>query len=1683
MSKIDIAQEIDRFREKLLDIRTTNRLLSYRKTRTRTLQIVDELPNQVFERLVVAGKAFSFLPLKNDDAPEMFSGAVSHELPEHPESSGSIRKEHTDSKLQTDLDGERLNSVLKSMRRDANSVVLETGVNCLYLALGMLGWYESHNSEREHLAPLILIPIEIKRKFSERSQCYVYETRHTGEELQTNLSLSKRLESDFGISLPEFEDGQTPEDYFGLVSDRISMHSRWRLRREALLGFFSFRKLLMYLDLDPQNWGGSAAFGDKSLVRQLITGGTRDQGAGIFLDDYHIDVHPIADKIVLADNADSSQHSALCDIAVGKSIVIEGPPGTGKSQTITNAIGAALAENKSVLFVSEKLAALEVVKANLTRLGLEPFCLELHSEGARPQAVYSDLRARLEKRFSLPAKLASQKVKLRKQMEKLRAYLTATDKRVGPRDEPVRDLFWRITEMRSRQIPALSDTDIGTDMSESDLEDRTDALTELASHAEEIGSPSIHPWRGCHPVRLTANKREAFKDVLRQLGQDASKLRKLIETLDERVPVEELGWLNCVIQLPDIDLTNLLPADLSVDHHVSSRLLSADRRAVGRQLVEHIHDCHTVLAQASENLIEPIDDSRSASSKIKELVSGFPDRLLGLTTTELTEATSVLQNARNILRQIGESASHLQPFATHPIRTIREFKDTTYRLKLLTHAAVVGEHHLRSELFLTGAEKRFLEAKQTWQKLVELRDTVDSFFDLEDVPDQDEIQAIRKTIRQHASSRWRVFSRDYRAARQQLRVFMRIEAGKSPLDWVAQLEQLDKFLDTKAKFADNRAFRLAIGPLFEGIDTDWQTLETTIRWIRTAKTTGMGYADAIHFLEVRDETASLPDPAEAQELVERCNEELESDLARRLLAVEELEHLKIATLREQVERLIVDLGALEESSRAFRLESSTRLREVNSLADLVLTALEKRDLINKSTQYRHLLGRQFNGIETDTEAITAAADWLDRVDRVPLPQPALEWLNEDCVATRADELFGYLGPIQDKFNCWQQNLQLFGAFGSFDDGWLALGKEDDPFCLEKLHHLEQHRIDALPWADFCRAVDRANLLGLERFTDAIIHDEITAACAPDCFELTLYEQLADSVIAESDVLQGFSRQRIENTRTKFQELDRQILELNREAIAARASQTKIPVGVSRGRVSEFTQLGLINNEIQKQKRFCRIRELVRRAGSALQGLKPCFMMSPLSVAQFLPPGSIEFDIVIMDEASQIKPEDAIGTIIRAKQLVIVGDPKQLPPTSFFERMASADVEEEDATLLDDTESVLEVAMKAFSTLRRLKWHYRSRHECLIAFSNEQFYDGDLIVFPSPAAETGRLGIRFHQVANGVFQGGCNAVEADQIAEAIVQHARENPDESLGVGTFNIGQRRAIEDRLDALCALDTQARLAVERLLENDESLFIKNLENLQGDERDVIFISYTYGPDPNSGRVLNRFGPITGENGWRRLNVLVTRAKSRVEVFSSMSAADIIGGPEKSRGVNAMKDYLTYAQTGVLVDRGTRTGRDPGSPFEEAVARVVRRLGLHVVPQVGVAGYFIDMGVLKPNSTGEFLLGIECDGATYHSAKSARDRDRLREEVIRARGWELYRIWSTDWFMNQEAEERRLEEAIQALLKKPSTPRTSVKAVQPSDNAGPETEVEEKLPPQDSYDGDGVRSATASDEQSAGSA
>ncbi len=594
-------------------------------------------------------------------------------------------------------------------------------------------------------------------------------------------------------------------------------------------------------------------------------------------------------------------------------------------------------------------------------------------------------------------------------------------------------------------------------------------------------------------------------------------------------------------------------------------------------------------------------------------------------------------------------------------------------------------------------------------------------------------------------------------------------------------------------------------------------------------------------------------------------------------------------------------------------------------------------------------------------------------------------------------------------------LKLDQAFGQVDWNGIPLKT-----IRERLQAWRDAPEELSKWISYSVRFTDLEKEGLGGLLKEFVAGRVDTATAVRLFRQAYCEAMVRHVWMTRPELTRFDGKSHESLVQEFCSLDQQRFTLARREVAA-VHFGGIPHDADHGEMS------ILRSEISKKRRHMPIRKLLKEAGRAIQAIKPVFMMSPISIAQFLTPGTLEFDIMVMDEASQVSAEDAIGAVARSRQIVVVGDSKQLPPTRFFNKVMEDTSTGEDDEIFNtgDIESILGLCLARGLPQRMLRWHYRSRHHSLIAVSNREFYDHKLIVIPSPTTAASGYGLQMRLIKNGVFDRGgtaTNKVEAQAVANAILEHARVTPEKSLGVGTFSVAQRDTILNELELL----RRQSPATESFFQtsNAEPFFVKNLENIQGEERDVIFISIGYAKDA-SGFMAMSFGPLTADGGERRLNVLISRAKEICVVFSSIEAKDIDLSRAKTIGPRALKAFLGFAATGEM-DVPAITGRDFDSDFERQVAVALRQYGHTINCQVGTAGFVIDLAVVDPENPGRYLLGIECDGATYHSARWARDRDRLREQVLLDRGWQIHRIWSTDWFNRREEQLRKTLDAIE---------------------------------------------------------
>ncbi|MEW8051420.1 MAG: DUF4011 domain-containing anti-phage protein Hhe [Candidatus Thiodiazotropha sp.] len=1685
INQLPALRALENLRMRLLDLTARNRLINFRHTKAGSLRVIDELPNQLVETLLAETEMrFAAIPepteeeliaagylefdeesqqvvrLRNDPSAEEWAKqlgfATSYEVPESSADDGSDK--HTDNAIQTLLYPYEMEARLKNLLQAAESAIQEMGANILYLAFGFLEWYESTNSDSSRIAPLFLVPVRLhKGRLNQNTRTYEYTLSYSGEDIIPNLSLREKLRADFHMALPDLDENTVTDDYFNEVLALINDNQpRWRVRRFISLALLNFSKLLMYLDLDPDCWPRDANIVDHAVVSRFLSGYVQEgeperesPGDLGFGEEYLIDeVDEVHVTYPLIDDADSSQHSALIDAVDGKDLVIEGPPGTGKSQTITNLIAAAMVQGKKVLFVAEKLAALEVVRSRLDAAGLGEFCLELHSHKSQKRKVLDEVDERLKKhgRYRQPkdievdiARYEELKTALKKHADKINRPWKNTGK-------TLHEIFIAATRYRNAigLSPELLHPE-GYDGSNYDAaaqrrnEDEVQAYRKVyKAVAQQLGADAAlqdHPWYGVRNGDLQIFDLDRVKESLGAWQSSLQLLQEqrqaIAETLNCEASGVAVGVRDTQAFLADLEAIPTLKGD-----EVLARLpiLRGDvlkKTQLYLKLFEDIQALYSTLAKKTgpEVLqdLSIVDELMSANEQLKQLV-GRDVELDGLAEA-INRFTAIQEELREldeplcgVLSALGEPAArHL----TVSESGLGEFKTIVDLIASLNPS--YWKH--RDELFDNEELDELLpRLRADLEELRRLRDKVQEIFALDGIPEEGEIRQLGVTMAAGGAFRW--FNGEWRKARKELLCYAANPQVKFPT-MLGALNDVATFAGKRTMLEQNTAYKEAIGEHLRGLDTDLSALEALRDWYkRVRKQYGIGFGQTV---PIGDSILELaPSVAKAvRSLDDRGVQKQLDGLLDDLGSLKEV-FAPVAELRTKDTPLVGEQGIIprlvSEVDEAFRVcgpLSNDGALSMTDLADQIEQIAMLKHKVDKylAADFDNKLFQGRLGLEPGVKADNAAG--------LSMLRNTLEIAA--CVDGRLsnEALIEYIynTPTKETLASLEQHAQVLQAAvesekSTYDD-YASL------VCLDRTAWINHScdRLDKLVvrnqlalgsgetlqnWLDYVRLCDQLEALGMERLADAVEKSEIEIDQVEDAYQAGIFDVLAREILREDPELGRFSGHSQEALQDKFKEYDNKLKHLQCEQIAWKIDQTRIPTGNMAARVSERTERVLLEHECGKKSRHIPIRQLLKRAGNALVALKPCFMMGPMSVAQYLAPGKISFDLVVMDEASQIKPQDALGAIARGAQLVVVGDPKQLPPTSFFDRIV--DDGEEDQTGIEESESILDATLPMF-TARRLRWHYRSQHENLIAFSNYSFYESDLVLFPSPHKETERYGIQYSRVSRGSFVNRKNLEEAKIISEAVREHFRHRPDETLGVVAMSAEQRQHIERAIETLAKDDPVFQDWLDKDATRRESLFIKNLENVQGDERDVIFISMTYGPPEPGAKVYQRFGPINSDVGWRRLNVLFTRSKKRMHIFSSMGSDDIVVGPTSKRGVQALRDFLSYCETGILHKTERDAGRGPDSDFEIAVMTALRDEGFECIPQVGVTGFFIDVAVVDPGNPGRYLMGIECDGATYHSAKSVRDRDRLRQTILERLGWRIRRIWSTDWFKNPHGE------------------------------------------------------------------
>lgn len=1362
---------LEKWKRRLLDLSLRNPLLNFRVTGTCIPLLKVEL-NELEDQLA-DGREFKIHPRPADWNESPRDAKVFQQKQRNDPMVKLLKEEFSQQRLRADLIEKDLSTRLTQLYRAARTSLEENGANTLYMALGLLVWYESEVSQKPRYAPILLLPIEIMRKSVQTG----YVIRQGEDDPQLNITLVEMLKQDFGVDisglnpLPNDEYGIDVKRVFTTIRRAVMNKSRWDVLEDAYLGLFSFSKFVMWYDVKAR----AEELKRNKIVSSLISGTLQWTPESNYIEDEKLDETYHPREIICPISADSSQMTAISATGQGRSIILHGPPGTGKSQTITNIIANVLAQGKSVLFVAEKMAALTVVQRRLEQIGLAPFCLEVHSNKSKKKDILEQLRKSLEiDRTASPQNWLAEADRLAELRSGLNRYVNALHRKraIG------HSFFYGLARsVMVRMSPAVVKfkAEQVVDTTPEKLQKWTELARKLSIAGKGCGHPCGHVW-----------SLSLCQDYLPQLR---TKLADSLSVLQDAIK-------------------NLLEVKTPVFKFFT-------------------------LAEQDQSFI--------AFSNLNELAKQFLD-------TPTIPGTMVSINDWD------------------NIRTAVESWINQGRVRDKLRAEVYSRYTKQVvKLDVVRMQENLLTAKQQW--------FVPRFFGM---------RQITKTLRGMLKPGVTISS----------------EQVENDLEKLRELQEKESFLSS----AGDRA-REIIGMLWRDGNADWDLVANACVW-----------------------TANL-------------------------------------------RKFAADIAGTD-------LEYLGRLRKNWSS-----TMTEFQEQLGPDGAYSKQLNSYIDAYHKFEDA------WRTFVQLAMLDQEVLK-------ADKNDH--NWFQKILERIRRWEENLDGFHDWCN----WRRIRAEALDAGLEAL--IKPYEMEALT------------------------HNHVESA-----FLRGFYQAWIESELANDTVLSSFSRGLFEDKIRQFRELDDTFAQLTRQEVFARLA-SRLPQ--LNGDTLQNSEMGILQREILKQRKHMALRQLFSKIPNLLTRLKPCLLMSPISVAQYLDPAHSPFDLVIFDEASQVPTCDAVGAIARGKEAIIVGDPKQLPPTNFFMTMNTDD--DDDCLAIQDLESILDDCLAIRMPEEHLRWHYRSQHESLISFSNYQYYHNSLYTFPSPDDITPAVKLIY---VDGVYDRGKskqNRAEADAIVREVVRRLLdpELSQRSIGVVTFSHVQQRLIEDLLDEHVRQNPEIECFFNSSVE--EPVFVKNLENVQGDERDVILFSIGYGPDAQ-GRISYNFGPLNREGGWRRLNVAVSRARQEMLVFAALKPDQLDLSRTNAKGVSDLKTFLEYAERGkqaLYAQHSATVDAEHDSLFEEQVSLALKERGHNVQAQVGCSGYKIDLTIVDSDRPGRYLLGIECDGATYHRSKTARDRDKLREMVLRKLGWKIHRIWSTDWWENPQREIKRVEEAIASARKESGT-------------------------------------------------
>ncbi len=1645
-----VGMAVATWQSKLLQLDRRNNLLYFkgnpeqvtpsgRSRSTRCVPIINLNPDEVDEFLNQRRKAtFDFVERKSN--PRRFDSQLMSD------DSDQNDERVIPGKLKTNIEPHTLQSVLQRFLKKDREWEEEQGINVLFLAVGFLHWIDEEGQSVK--SPLLLLPCDLERS----SPRDAFILRREDDDVAVNATLRHKLQ-EFTIDLPEF-DHDNYTDYLDTVKGLITNRSSWNVSYETILAVFPYTKMAMWEDLQQMRQAGMT----HPLVRQLageFTNKNLNDNAiiSLFPSDNELAGGKLDEIISLRDEyivteADHSQLQAVAAARSGRDLVVHGPPGTGKSQTIVNIIANLMAHGKRVLFVSEKSVALNVVKERLEQSGLGTFCLDMHSENGRKSLVYDQLNR------SWGEEIPPQDLDVDETLEDCRTKLNEVVRALHELREPFGLSLYQIYGEYG-QVRDLPDVEFNvpslSTFNREHYRQLESVVERIALRPDEFRTLDMPTWK---TLKIEASSFGIANDIRRDAREALEAVMRVEEGIQQIADVLEMprpSNLNQLIHSRDLiyhlekrPLTlpeNWLQID-TIDRLHSLAVSEKDRQAEALRLVDNIErafagnapeiDFHGVLEEIN-NLDDP--KYRVFTSIFK---GNWPDRLLPNPAKILTTIATADDAVTEICNALVELSVKLG--VESPSASLDETETVLDFIGKILELGVVSEKWTDLDL-LADLQRRVELAHETAIKLDHIEEEFFYHYDSEIISDSFVDKEMLGRLRtDHQSKLKRSIGGAYRGDRKRLSRFLKspkkleIDDCISIVTCALDIRSLQQNFDEIYALIEEVIYTYA-----NGRKTDWNQVKHRIDEVSSLLRSWPWSLDQLRMLLTSHEHQSALMTTHRKYLkASKKLDDVIAQIASNHVDTKNTSPLDIYNFFHPARLLLESLvEVIHPVIEQFKLVPHQWLKFCGIIRDasrLQTIDSEERDY---EAELSHSFNEWFNGRDTDWDSIIGTLEWCRKL--LDLVDGSLNGRLQAIACGRVTSFDSSVSSsmIEEFQSRYESELQVLNArFDATRSAWRSWAEAPFEDLKTWLNSINNEADSAENWIELKRlAKNLDDILGLGT-VENVRRATNAADQVPGIIKRRLFRVWLDKIESQDPRIRDFSATDHERIRHKFCELDRQLPQILRENVRSILLQnypTNRNIGTSS---NQSGQIGILRRELQKRRRQLSVRRLLHKAPKVIQALKPCFLMSPLGVSQYLErtdgsSQSVYFDTVIFDEASQIKPEDAVPAISRADQVIVVGDQKQLPPSNFFEHsnVSGNDDETDDQTdWLEGQESILDVMVSmAFSSVEEhnLVVHYRSRHDSLIRYSNRHFYEDRLLTFPNPGIDDS-LGVRDVYLSDGRYDVGgsrTNQVEAQKVVELVFKLFQTRPNESIGVVALSRNQADRIETLID-------EHRLESSQFdghfsSNNIERFFVKNLENVQGDERDHIILSVGYGPSTESKRVYNRFGPINGEGGERRLNVAVSRARRSMTIVHSLKPGDIVS---ESAGARLLRRYIEYAmnpETALEQNLTVDAQAETESPFEEEVRRSLIERGHQVDVQVGVAGYRIDLAIKVEDGHG-YALGIECDGATYHSAPAARDRDWLRQLVLEGLGWKIHRVWSRSWIQDPERELRRIEEALQ---------------------------------------------------------